>query len=50
LPAARADLLVKLQRPDEARREFERAASLTSNERQRQRLLARARALNPRAS
>ncbi len=50
LPAARADLLVKLERPDEARREFERAASLTTNERQRERLLARARALNPRAS
>jgi RNA polymerase sigma factor (sigma-70 family) len=50
LPAARADLLVKLERPEEARREFERAASLTSNERQRERLLARARLLNPPAS
>ncbi len=50
LPAARADLLAKLDRAEEARSEFERAASLTTNERQRERLLARARALNPRAS
>ena len=42
LPSARADLLVKLGRRDEARREFERAAALTQNERQRRRLLARA--------
>jgi predicted RNA polymerase sigma factor len=42
LPAARADLLAKLGRMDEARVEFERAASLTRNARQRERLLARA--------
>lgn len=49
-PAARAELLVKLERSEEASTEFERAASLTTNERQRERLLARARALDPRAS
>jgi RNA polymerase sigma factor (sigma-70 family) len=43
LPSARADLWVKLGRHAEARAEFERAASLTQNERQRERLLARAR-------
>jgi RNA polymerase sigma factor (sigma-70 family) len=42
LPSARADLLAKLSRFDEARSEFERAASLTRNARQRQLLLARA--------
>jgi RNA polymerase sigma factor (sigma-70 family) len=42
LPAARADLLAKLGRHDEARAEFERAAVLTRNARQRERLLARA--------
>jgi RNA polymerase sigma-70 factor (ECF subfamily) len=42
LPSARADLLVKLGRFDEARAEFERAAALTRNTRQRDRLLARA--------
>jgi predicted RNA polymerase sigma factor len=42
LPAARADLLAKLGRLLEAREEFERAASLTQNARQRERLLARA--------
>ena len=42
LPAVRADLLVKLDRPDEARAEFERAASLTRNERERTLLLQRA--------
>ncbi len=31
LPAVRADLLVKLARPDEARTEFNRAAELTNN-------------------
>ena len=35
LPAVRGDLLVKLGRPGEARREFERAASLTRNARER---------------
>jgi RNA polymerase sigma factor (sigma-70 family) len=44
LPSARADLLVKLGRLDEARAEFERAASLTENARQRARLEERAEA------
>lgn len=35
LPAVRGDLLAKLKRNDEARREFERAASMTQNERER---------------
>jgi len=43
LPAARADMLEKLGRGDEARREFERAASLTRNVRERELLLKRAR-------
>ena len=38
----RGDLLHKLGRLDEARAEFERAASLTRNERERNLLLARA--------
>ncbi|HMD02391.1 MAG TPA: RNA polymerase sigma factor [Candidatus Baltobacteraceae bacterium] len=42
LPSVRADLLAKLHRFDEARVEFERAASLTRNARERQVLLARA--------
>ncbi|MET0795592.1 MAG: RNA polymerase sigma factor [Polyangiaceae bacterium] len=42
LPSARADLLSKLGRLDEARRDFERAAGLTRNARQRARLLERA--------
>ena len=42
LPTARGDLLVKLGRADEARREFARAASMTDNERERAVLLARA--------
>ncbi len=42
LPAARADLLEKLGRHDEARAEFERAASLTRNARERERLKLRA--------
>jgi RNA polymerase sigma-70 factor (ECF subfamily) len=41
-PSARADLLYKLGRFAEARVEFERAASLTENRVQRERLLARA--------
>ena len=44
LPAARADLLEKLGRFDEARAEFERAASLTRNVRERDFLLGRAQA------
>jgi RNA polymerase sigma-70 factor (ECF subfamily) len=43
LPSVRADLLSKLGRHDEARAEFERAASLTQNERERALLLERAR-------
>ena len=46
LPAARADLLERLGRRGEARREFERAAELATNARQRARLLARAAALS----
>jgi len=42
LPAVRADLLFKLGRFDEARREFERAAGLTRNARERELLLERA--------
>jgi RNA polymerase sigma-70 factor (ECF subfamily) len=41
-PSVRGDLLTKLGRFDEARGEFERAASLTHNERERQLLLERA--------
>jgi RNA polymerase sigma-70 factor, ECF subfamily len=42
LPSVRGDLLKKLGRLDEARAEFERAAGLTRNSRERQLLLARA--------
>ena len=42
LPSARGDLLTKLGRLDEARAEFERAALLTRNTRERELLLARA--------
>jgi RNA polymerase sigma-70 factor, ECF subfamily len=42
LPSVRGDFLKKLGRPDEARREFERAASLTQNARERNLLLDRA--------
>jgi RNA polymerase sigma-70 factor, ECF subfamily len=42
LPAVRADLLGKLGRLEEARAEFERAANLTSNTRERDLLLTRA--------
>jgi len=42
LPAVRGDLLRKLGRPDEARAEFERAASLTDNVRERELLERRA--------
>jgi len=42
LPSVRGDLLQKLGRLDEARAEFERAARLTRNERERKMLLARA--------
>ena len=47
LPTVRGDLLFKLGRRDEARREFDRAASLTRNTRERALLLARARACLP---
>ncbi|HKA10454.1 MAG TPA: RNA polymerase sigma factor [Candidatus Dormibacteraeota bacterium] len=42
LPSVRGDLLAKLGRLDEARQEFERAASLTRNGRERTLLLVRA--------
>ncbi|WP_371781135.1 RNA polymerase sigma factor [Streptosporangium subroseum] len=42
LPAVRGDLLEKLGRLDEAREDFERAAALTRNERERTLFLARA--------
>ena len=42
LPSVRGDFLAKLGRQDEARAEFERAASLTRNARERDLLLARA--------
>jgi predicted RNA polymerase sigma factor len=44
LPSVRGDLLKKLGRTDEARAEFERAASLTRNTRERELLIGRARA------
>ena len=46
LPAVRGDLLAKLGRHDEARAEFERAASLTQNAREKKLLLDRAGASN----
>ena len=48
LPSVRGDLLSKLGRLEEARTEFERAASLTRNERERALLLERAAASAPR--
>jgi predicted RNA polymerase sigma factor len=45
LPSVRGDLLQKLGRTDEAKLEFERAAKLTSNERERQLSAERARAI-----
>ncbi|GAA0523124.1 RNA polymerase subunit sigma-24 [Paractinoplanes deccanensis] len=47
LPSVRGDFLVRLGRRDEARAEFERAASLTRNERERALLLGRAAACGP---
>jgi RNA polymerase sigma factor (sigma-70 family) len=44
LPSVRGDFLARLGRADEARAEFERAASITRNSRERELLLARARA------
>ncbi len=48
LPSVRGDLLLKLGRFDEARAEFQRAASLTRNARERALLLARAEAARQR--
>jgi predicted RNA polymerase sigma factor len=42
LPSVRGDLLFRLGRLDEARGEFERAAAMTGNARERELLLARA--------
>ena len=47
LPAARADLLLRSGRQDEARAEFEHAAGLSRNARERAFLLARAAACGP---
>jgi predicted RNA polymerase sigma factor len=47
LPAVRGDLLAKLGRNQEARGEFERAASLTRNARERELLLKRAASSDP---
>jgi RNA polymerase sigma-70 factor, ECF subfamily len=47
LPSVRGDLLVKLGRRVEARQEFERAAEMTRNERERALLLNRVRELSP---
>jgi predicted RNA polymerase sigma factor len=45
LPSVRGDLLAKLGRHDEARAEFERAAELAGNARERELMLARAKNL-----
>jgi predicted RNA polymerase sigma factor len=47
LPAARGDALLRAGRPDEARAQFEAAAALTRNARERDFLLARAAACGP---
>ncbi|MCC6676421.1 MAG: RNA polymerase sigma factor [Phycisphaerales bacterium] len=47
LPSVRGDLLFKLSRLKEAQAEFERAAAMTRNTRERDLLLARARACGP---
>jgi RNA polymerase sigma factor (sigma-70 family) len=47
LPSVRGDFLAKLERWDEARAEFEAAAALTRNGRERVLLLERARAASP---
>lgn len=47
LPSVRGDFLFKLGRRDEARREFERAAALTQNARERELLLDRVRECSP---
>jgi len=48
LPSVRGDLLAKLGRSDDARKEFERAAALVQNARERDLLLARAKACETR--
>jgi RNA polymerase sigma-70 factor, ECF subfamily len=48
LPTVRGDLLEKLGRNEEARAEFQRAASLTQNSREREVLLARMAGCSPR--
>ena len=50
LPSVRGDLLAKLGRTEEARLEFERAARLTNNERERRLLLQRAQKCADRAT
>ena len=50
LPSVRGDFLVRLGRLDEAREEFERAAELCDNERERELLLSRAVACEPTTS
>ena len=50
LPSVRGDLLARLGRDSEARAEFERAAELAGNGRERELLLARAQALAPAGS
>ena len=47
LPSVRGDLLKKLGRTDEARREFERAAGLTRNAKERELLMKRAATAEP---
>ena len=48
LPSVRGDLLAKLGRADEARKEFERAALMAQNARERELLMARAKACETR--
>ena len=50
LPSVRGDLLQKLGRLDEAREEFERAATLTRNEREKALLMSRAMTCHVRAN
>jgi RNA polymerase sigma factor (sigma-70 family) len=50
LPSVRGDLLLKVGRFDEARRELERAASITRNARERELLLGRAAAISTTAA
>ena len=50
LPSVRGDLLARLERFDEARSEFERAASLARNQREQELLMGRARDCAERAA